>query len=66
MVKRAEGNVCRGISVGGSILTWGEKPNGTKWNVAVTDPFDPDTYIGTLQLPGGVFVSTSPGIMSGM
>lgn len=47
------------ISVGGSILTWGEKPDGTKWNVAVTDPFDPDTYIGTLQLPGGVFVSTS-------
>lgn len=47
------------ISVGGSILTWGEKPNGTKWNVAVTDPFNTDTYIGTLELPGGVFVSTS-------
>ncbi len=47
------------ISVGGSILTYGEKPDGTAFKVAVTDPFDTGTYYGYLTLTGNWFVSTS-------
>lgn len=47
------------ISVGGSILTYGEKPDGTAFKVAVTDPFDTGTYRGYLTLTGNWFVSTS-------
>lgn len=47
------------ISVGGSILTYGEKPDGKAFKVAVTDPFDTGTYRGYLTLTGNWFVSTS-------
>lgn len=47
------------ISVGGSILTYGEKPDGTAFRVAITDPFDTGAYCGYLTLTGNWFVSTS-------
>lgn len=47
------------ISVGGSILTYGEKPDGTPWQVAVTDPFCTEEYAGVLSLTGQWCVSTS-------
>lgn len=47
------------ISVGGSILTYGEKPDGTAFKVAITDPFDTGAYCGYLTLTGNWFVSTS-------
>lgn len=47
------------ISVGGSILTYGEKPDGTAFKVAITDPFDTGAYCGYLTLAGNWFVSTS-------
>ena len=47
------------ISLGGSILTYGEKPEGGGWRVAVMDPFDTSAYVGILTLDGGWCVSTS-------
>lgn len=47
------------ISAGGSILTYGTKPDGTTWNVGIVDPFDTSENIGILALPGGCSVSTS-------
>lgn len=47
------------ISLGGSILTWGSKPDGGSWNVGVVDPFDVSNNLAILTLPGGTCVSTS-------
>lgn len=47
------------ISVGGSILTCGSKPEGGAWQIAVTDPLDPSESVGVLTLDGGYCVSTS-------
>lgn len=47
------------ISVGGSVVTYGSKPDGSLWNVGIVDPFDTLRNIGILSLPGGCSVSTS-------
>lgn len=48
------------ISVGGSILTYGEKENGEPWTVAIADPRSEEgDYLGTLSIEGEKFVSTS-------
>lgn len=47
------------ISLGGNILTYGEKPDGSAWKVGVVNPMEPDTYLGTLTLTGTNFVTTS-------
>lgn len=47
------------ISVGGSVLTYGQKPDGSCWRVGVTDPADTAANIGTLKLEGQWCVSTS-------
>ncbi len=47
------------ISVGGSILTYGKKPDGTLWNVGIVDPQNPSGHIGGLRLEGQWCVSTS-------
>ncbi len=47
------------ISVGGSILTYGEKPDGTPWQVGIVNPGDTASLAGTLSLKGQWFVSTS-------
>ena len=47
------------ISVGGSVLTYGQKPEGSCWRVGVTDPADTAANIGTLKLEGQWCVSTS-------
>lgn len=47
------------ISVGGSILTYGSKPDGSLWNVGIVDPFDTAHSIGILTIPGGCSISTS-------
>ena len=47
------------ISVGGSILTYGGKPDGSLWNVGIVYPFDIAKNIGILTLPGGCSISTS-------
>lgn len=47
------------ISVGGSIVTYGSKPDDTKWKVAILHPREDDTYLGTLSLQGEWYISTS-------
>ncbi len=47
------------ISLGGSILTWGEKPDGSPWKVGVMDPFDTASNVGILTLEGEWCISTS-------
>ena len=47
------------ISVGGSIVTYGRKPDGSAWNVGIVNPHDTSSYIGTLTLTGDWSVSTS-------
>ena len=47
------------LSVGGSIATYGTKPDHTPWRVAVVNPNDPSTYFAYVTLEGNWNVSTS-------
>lgn len=47
------------VSVGGSVLTYGEKPDGTAWRVGIADPRDPSENLGVLTLTGQWYISTS-------
>lgn len=47
------------ISVGGSVLTYGEKPDKTPWKVGILNPDQPGSYAGYLNLSGQWFISTS-------
>ncbi len=47
------------ISVGGSVLTYGEKPDGSSWKVAIQHPREAGVNIAALQLRGNWCVSTS-------
>lgn len=47
------------ISVGGSVLTYGEKPDGSSWRVGITNPADTSANIGILSLEGQWCISTS-------
>lgn len=47
------------ISVGGSILTYGEKPDGTPFKIGVVDPFSTKQNSGYLTFTGSLCVSTS-------
>lgn len=38
------------ISLGGNVRAVGKKPDGSMWNVAVTNPDDPDSSVGTLSV----------------
>ena len=38
------------INLGGNVQTLGSKPDGGAWTVGITDPFAPDTMIGTVQV----------------
>lgn len=47
------------ISLGGSVLTYGQKPDSTKWRVGIADPRNPSENLGVLYLEGQWFISTS-------
>ena len=47
------------ISVGGSVLAYGEKPDGSSFRIGIVNPFQPSEYLGTLELKGEWCVSTS-------
>ena len=47
------------VSVGGSILTYGEKPDGTPWRVGIMDPLNTSRNLGVLTMTGSWCVSTS-------
>ena len=47
------------ISAGGSILTYGTKPDASDWKVGIVNPFDSSQNIGVLSLQGTWYVATS-------
>lgn len=47
------------ISVGGSILTYGNKPDESPWRVGIVNPLNPSESLGYLELGSGWCVSTS-------
>ena len=47
------------ISVGGSVLTYGGKPDGSEWKVGIVNPFESSANLGYLSLEGQWCVSTS-------
>lgn len=47
------------VSVGGSVLTYGEKPGGDAWRVGIVNPRKTSEYIGILSLEGQWCISTS-------
>lgn len=47
------------VAVGGSVVTYGEKPDGSPWQVAVMHPREEGTYLGILSLTGEQYISTS-------
>ena len=46
-------------TVGGSVVTYGKKPDGGSWSVAVRDPADSAETLGTILVEGTAFLSTS-------
>ena len=51
---------CAVLNLGGTILLYGKKPDGSPFRVGIADPGSAAAYFGTLSLSGGV-VSTSGG-----
>lgn len=47
------------VAVGGSVVTYGQKPDGTPWTVAIMHPREEESYLGTLELTGEHYISTS-------
>lgn len=47
------------ISVGGSVVTYGSKPDGNPWRVGIVNPLNSSENIGYLELEGEWCVSTS-------
>ena len=59
-ILREEDASCAVLNLGGTILLYGAKPDGTPFKVGVADPYSPASYFGTLTLDEGV-VATSGG-----
>ncbi len=47
------------ITLGGSVVTYGAKPDGSPWQVAVAHPREDGAYLGTISLKGEYYVATS-------
>lgn len=47
------------IAVGGSVVTYGQKPDGSPWKVAIMHPCEEGDYLGVLSLEGEHYISTS-------
>lgn len=47
------------VAVGGSVITYGQKPDGSPWKVAIAHPRREGSYLGILSLTGEHYVSTS-------
>lgn len=59
MLQEKEGVTAATISLGGSVLTYGSKPDGTPWRVGIVNPFDTQEQLGYLELNGDWCVATS-------
>lgn len=59
MLQEQKGVTAATISLGGSVLTYGSKPDGSPWCVGIVNPFDTQEQLGYLELSGDWCVSTS-------
>ncbi|MCR5582707.1 MAG: FAD:protein FMN transferase [Eggerthellaceae bacterium] len=48
------------VNLGGNVLAFGGKPDGTPWGVGIRNPFDPDTTFGALYVDHGSVVTSGP------
>lgn len=46
------------ISIGGNVGVWGEKPDSSKWEIGIRDPFNTNDVVGYFQITEG-YVSVS-------
>ena len=46
------------ISLGGNVQTLGVKPDGSNWTVGITDPNNPNTYLGTISVGEAAIVTS--------
>lgn len=46
------------LSLGGNVQTLGCKPDGANWNIAITDPHNPDAYIGSVKVADKAVVTS--------
>ncbi len=46
------------VSFGGNVGVWGEKPDGSSWEIGIKNPFNTETVIGKIIADGG-YVSVS-------
>ena len=60
MLEEADANAAV-VSVGGSILTYGKKPDGKPWKIGIANPRNEDgeSYLGSLTINGTCSISTS-------
>lgn len=47
------------VTIGGSVLAYGEKPDGSNWKIGIVSPFSAGESLGVLTVPSGYCVSTS-------
>lgn len=47
------------ITVGGSVVTYGTKPDGGTWNIAIVHPRKEGAYLGQISLRGEYYIATS-------
>ena len=47
------------LNLGGNVQTYGNKPDGTPWQIAIQDPDDSGAYLGVVSVTGTVSVVTS-------
>ncbi len=47
------------IDLGGDVALLGKKPDGSEWHIAIRDPNDTSSYLGTLASSGDCYVATS-------
>lgn len=57
-IMRSQGVTSFIINVGGNVYAQGAKPDKTKWNVAVTDPRNPEDYMGYVHAQDIAIVSS--------
>lgn len=47
------------VTVGGSVVTYGTKPDGGTWNIAIVHPREEGTYLGKVSVQGEFYIATS-------
>jgi thiamine biosynthesis lipoprotein len=47
------------ITVGGSVVTYGTKPDGGAWNIAIVNPRKEGYYLGKISVAGEYYIATS-------